>query len=148
MCSSDLEFFDIRHVLAFDWSGPLRNQIYSGYPDSFRTNALDALFQGVPRSRYMHNAVGLSRQSIIILQREGTIEEIAGWLREAGAEDGLVFDNGGSVFTWAWFVNGYRGGFLFSAPDFRPPSSAVLAFELDRPLRAEPPSGSVSATVL
>jgi len=39
---------------------------------------------------------GLSAESVIVLQREGTVEEIAGWLRDAGAEDGFILDNGGS----------------------------------------------------
>ena len=33
----------------------------------------------------------------MVLQREGTIEEIGAALREAGADDGLILDNGGSV---------------------------------------------------
>ena len=162
------EFDDIRHVLAYDpkqvnpnrddpkkWyyknypdGQSIANAIYEGYPDAFAENARKALRDGVPRARYLQNALGLSEQNVFILQREGTVEEVGQWLCDAGADDGLIFDNGGSVFTWAWFVNAPLGGFLFSAPDFRPNSSAVLALILKGPCRTDLPSGSVSPTVL
>jgi len=155
------QFYDIRHVLAFDRaqeSGKkIEAEIYEGYPDHFRENALKALEKGVPRNRYMHNCLGLSEDSLFILQREGTIEEIAYWLWEAGARDGVILDNGGSVFCWTWWLNpegpypktGYpKGGFLFTAPDFRLPSSAVIAFVLKGPAATDLPSGSVSFSVV
>lgn len=166
------EIYDIRHVLAYDrtqvnparatqdkWyyknvypdGKAIEEAIYADYendPSAFRAQAMDALRKGVPRARYLQNAVGLSSKSVFILQREGTLEEVGRWLADAGAEDGLIFDNGGSVFTWAWFVNAFAGGFLFSAPDFRSPSSAIVVFVLKGPVRANLPSGSISPAVI
>lgn len=144
-------FYDIRHVLAFDRQHDLGKQIeaeiYDSYPERFRENALRAWREkGVPRNRFLHNCLGLSDDSIFILQREGTIEEVATWLKEAGAKDGLILDNGGSVFCWAWWMYP-QGGFLFAAPDFRPPSSAVIAFVLKGPVQTALPGGSVSFSV-
>ena len=161
------EFYDIRQVLAYDrkqinpsatdrskWhyrnfpdGATIENKIYKDFPSAFRENARDALLKGVPRARYFQNSIGLSKDKIFILQCEGTVEEIAQRLRDAGAEDGLIFDCGGSVFTWAWFVDAYKGGFLFAAPDFRPPTSALLAFVLKGPVCVDLPGGSVSPAV-
>jgi len=142
------QFYDIRHVLAFDREHPLGRQIeaeiYEGYPEGFRENVLRVWREkGIPRNRFLHNCLGLSEDSVIILQREGTIEEVAHWLREAGAKDGLILDNGASVFCWAWWLYP-KGGFLFTAPDYRPPASAVIAFVLKGPAVTNLPSGSVS----
>jgi hypothetical protein len=95
----------------------------------------------------LHNCIGLSNESIFILQREGTPEEVANFLREAGAEDGIILDNGGSVACWAWWLYP-RGGFLFSAPDFRPPASSILAFVLKGPVGVNLPGGSVAYTIV
>ena len=146
------QFYDIRHVLAFDRGTELGRQIereiYQGYPERFRENALRALTQkGVPRNRYLHNCLGLSDDHIFILQREGTIEEVAHYLREAGAKDGIILDNGASVFCWVWWLHP-KGGFLINAPDYRPPASAVIAFVLEGPVAANLPSGSVSFSVV
>jgi hypothetical protein len=146
------QFYDIRHVLAFDTSRPegkkIEAEIFAGYPERFRENALKALLQdGVPRSRYLHNCIGLSDDRIFILQREGTIEEMGHWLKEAGAEDGIILDNGGSVACWAWCVYP-NGGFIFAAPDYRPPATSIIAFVLKGPVRTNLPGGSVSYTVL
>ncbi|MDZ7412669.1 MAG: hypothetical protein ONB15_03940 [candidate division KSB1 bacterium] len=146
------QFYDIRHVLAFDGGQPLGQQIqaevYEGYPARFRENALRALREkGVPRNRFLHNCLGLSDDSIFILQREGTPEEVAHWLKEAGAKDGVILDNGASVFCWTWWLYP-KGGFLFTAPDFRPKASAVLAFILKGPARTNLPGGSVSYSVV
>ena len=146
------QFYDIRHVLAFDREREPGRQIeaelYQDYPGRFRENAIKAwLEKGVPRNRYLHNCLGLSDDRVFILQREGTIEEIANWLKEAGAKDGVILDNGGSVFCWAWWLYP-KGGFLFTAPDFRPPSSAVIAFVLKGPATTSLPGGSVSFSVV
>ena len=145
------EFYDVRHVLAFDRERAagreIESAIYQGYPERFRKNALQALRAGVPRNRFLHNCLGLSEKRIFILQREGTIEEVAGWLHEAGAEDGLILDNGASVFCWAWWVN-RNGGFIFTAPDYRLNASAVIAFVLKGAKSIDLPSGSTSFTVL
>jgi hypothetical protein len=146
------QFYDIRHVLAFDTSWAegreINAQLYEGYPDRFRQNALRALQElGVPRSRYLHNCIGLSPNSIVLLQREGTVEEVALGLREAGAQDGLILDNGGSVACWAWSVYP-RGGFLFAAPDYRPNATSIIALVLGGPVRTRLPGGSVSYTVV
>lgn len=151
-------YYDIRHILAIDRSTPagmeIEKQIYQGYPIQFKENALKMLRdKGIPRNRYLHNCIGISNENVIILQREGTVEEMAYRLKKAGAVDGLILDNGGSVFCWAWWVNpqgpfpekGFsKGGYLFSAPDFRPPSSAVIAFVLKGSAGTNLPGGSVS----
>jgi len=146
------QFYDIRHVLAFDREHPLGQQIeaeiFADYPQCFRENALRAWRErGVPRNRFLHNCVGLSEDRVFILQREGTIEEVAAWLQEAGANNGLILDNGASVFCWAWWLYP-NGGFLFTAPDYRPPASAVLAFVLKGPTATDLPGGSASFTVI
>jgi hypothetical protein len=145
------QFYDVRHVLAFDVSREegkkVEADIFRDYPDRFRENALDALRQGVPRNRYLHNCIGLSENNIFILQREGTIEEVAHSLRDAGAEDGLILDNGGSVACWAWWVYP-NGGYIFAAPDFRPNATSIIAFVLQGPVRTYLPGGSVSYTVV
>jgi hypothetical protein len=146
------QFYDIRHVLAFEREHPLGKQIeaflYEGYPERFRENALRAWREkGVPRNRFLHNVLGLSDNSIFILQREGTIEEVAHWLKEAGASDCLILDNGASPFCWAWWPYP-KGGFLFTAPDFRPKASAVIAFILKGPAATDLPGGSVSFSIV
>ena len=145
-------YYDIRHVLAIDRTTPegrrIEAEIFEGYPVRFRQNALNALIEkGVPRNRFLHNALGLSNGSVFILQREGTPEEIAFYLKEAGAEDGIILDNGGSVFCWVWWIYP-KGGYLFNAPDFRTPSSAVIAFVLSGSAAIDLPGGSVSFTVV
>lgn len=146
------QFYDIRHVLAFDREHALGQQIeakvFAGYPERFRDNALRAWRnQGIPRNRFLHNCLGLAEDRLFILQREGTIEEVAYWLRDAGAKDGLILDNGASVFCWAWWLYP-QGGFLFTAPDYRPNASAVLTFVLKGPTATDLPGGSVSFSVV
>ena len=145
------QYRDIRHVLAFDEQTPqgkkIKNEIYANYPACFRDNALRALReQGVPRQRFLHNCVGLSDDSIFILQKEGTVEEVGAHLKEAGGQEGMILDNGASVFCWAWWPYP-DGGFIFNAPDFRPGTSALIAFVLRGPARTALPNGSVSFTV-
>lgn len=146
------QFYDIRHVLAYDVRRPdgkrVEEAVFQGYPERFREQALRALWEhGVPRNRYLHNSIGLSRDTVILLQREGTPEEIGHWLREAGAEDGILLDNGGSVACWGSWVYP-SGGIVFAAPDYRPLATSVLAFVLKGPVRADLPGGSVSFTVV
>jgi len=153
------EFYDARHVLHYPVSSREREhelrQLYEGYPRMFRGRLLAAWRSGRPRSRYLHNAVGIGSKGIVILQRHGTIEEIAQWLRDEGADDGMILDNGGSVFTWAWWptrdisrVNGRRiiqsGHSVFNAPDWRPASISLIAFVLKGPVRHNEPAGSVA----
>ena len=146
------QFYDIRHALAFDFNTPAGRRIeagiYDGYPERFRGNALKALNdKGTPRNRFLQNAMGLCEENLYILQREGTIEEIGHGLKEAGAKEGIILDNGGSVFCWAWWVHP-KGGYIFTAPDFRPPSSAVIALVLKGPAQTDLPGGSVSFSVV
>lgn len=146
------QFYDIRHVLAFERERAegvqIEAEVYDGYPDRFRENLLRVWREkGVPRSRYLHSCLGLSGDTIIILQREGTIEEIALWLNESGAMDGVILDNGASPFCWAWWLYP-KGGFLFTAPDFRPRSSAIIALILKGPPNVHLPGGSVGATIV
>ncbi len=142
-------FYDIRHVLAFDHhraaGNEVRRGLYRGYPAEFQANIRAAWAEsGVPRARYAHNALGLSSRELIILQREGTIEEIATMLSEAGAEEGIILDNGGSIACWAWWVNAYTGGIVSPTVDYRAPGTSVIGFVLKGPLNIALPGGSVS----
>jgi len=166
------QFYDVRHVFWFPIH-PIGKErcpaaeeellgIYKKFldaPDAFRKTLLSELEAGRPRSRYLHNAIGIAPDRIVILQRHGTPEEIGQWLREEGAEDGLILDNGGSVFTWAWWaykdiirVDDKRlvrtGNVIFSAPDWRPETISLVAFVLRGPARhVEPPGTIAMATV-
>lgn len=155
------QFYDFRHVLYFPVMRGYKQgkqqvqRIYEGYPHQFKDRLRQAWQEGHPRSRYLHNAVGIGRDRIVIVQRHGTVEEIAEWLREEGAEDGLILDNGGSVFTWAWWA--FReavkskgkgavktGNVIFSAPDWRRPTISLIAFVLKGPPRHSEPLGAVA----
>ena len=142
------EFYDARHLLAFDHHREagerIRQDIYRGYPASFEQNVRDAWQAGVPRARYAHNAVGLSRDALFVVQREGTIEEIGHTLRDAGADNGLILDNGGSVACWVWWANLYAGGIVSPTVDYRPPGTSAIAVVLKGPLDVDIPGGSVS----
>jgi hypothetical protein len=143
------QFYDIRHVLAFDRRREegerIREQIYRGYPQAYRDNVRRAWRDlGVPRARYVHNAIGVSADTLTIVQREGTVEEIGEALKSAGATDGLILDNGGSVACWVWWANGYAGGIISPTVDYRPPGTSAIAFVLKGPVNIELPGGSVS----
>lgn len=147
------QFYDLRHVLAFDHHKDhgvrVRDDSYRDYPSRFRENALSAWRDaGVPRARYFHNAVGFSQDALFVLQREGTVEEIGAALRTAGAEDGIILDNGGSVACWAWWLNQYCGGLVSPTIDYRPPGTSAIAFVLKGPVSHDLPGGSVSYSVL
>ena len=76
----------------------IRQEIYAGYPAAFAANVQRAWRErGVPRARYVHNAVGVNATEVIVVQREGTIEEIGQALVDAGAADGVILDNGGRM---------------------------------------------------
>jgi hypothetical protein len=141
-------FYDARHVLAFDSRREeglcIGQRIYDDYPRSFEENMRAALRAGAPRARYFHNAVGLSSTDLIIVQREGTIEEIAAALKDAGADEGVILDNGGSVACWAWWINDHAGGLVSPTVDYRPRGTSAIAFLLRGPVRPELPGGSVS----
>ncbi|HVT46279.1 MAG TPA: hypothetical protein VHD57_00705 [Vicinamibacterales bacterium] len=146
------QFYDVRHVLAFDprreEGEAARQAIYRDYPRSFRDNVRSAWRDlGVPRARYVHNAVGVSTDGLVIVQREGTIEEIGAALFAAGADDGIILDNGGSVVCWAWWANDYAGGVVSPTVDYRPPGTSAVAFILKGPTRINLPGGSVSYSV-
>jgi len=142
------EFYDARHLLAFDQHREagerIRLDIYRGYPATFEQQVRAAWAAGVPRARYVHNAVGLSADALFILQREGTVEEIGEALRDAGADDGLILDNGGSIVCWVWWANDYAGGIVSPTVDYRPPGTSAIAFVLKGPLKVDLPGGSVS----
>jgi hypothetical protein len=126
------QFYDIRHVLAFEHhraeGEAIRRAVYQGYPGAFRENVRRAWRQlGVPRARYFHNAIGLSSDAVFVLQREGTIEEIGAHLLRAGADDGIILDNGGSIVCWAWWVNDYTGGTISTTVDYRPDGTSAIA---------------------
>lgn len=147
------QFYDLRHVLAFDHHKEhgvrVRNCGYRDYPARFRENALIAWRDyGVPRARYFHNAIGFSRDALFVVQREGTVEEVGAALREAGADDGIILDNGGSVVCWAWWLNQYCGGIVSPTVDYRPPGTSAIAFVLKGPVTHDLPGGSVSYSVL
>jgi hypothetical protein len=145
-------FYDARHLLAFDHHREagerIRQQIYHGYPDHFEANVRAAWREwGVPRARYVHNAIGLSADALFVLQREGTVEEIGAALAAAGADDGLILDNGGSVVCWVWWANLGAGGIVSPTIDYRPPGTSAIAFLLKGPRTIDLPGGSVSYTV-
>ena len=147
------DFYDIRHVLAFD---PRREagericqEIYDGYPATFAANVQRAWRErGVPRARYVHNAVGVSPSEVIVVQREGTIEEIGQALVDAGAEDGVILDNGGSVVCWVWWANLYAGGTVSTTVDYRPDSTSAIAFILKGPMMTDLQGDGASFTVI
>jgi hypothetical protein len=146
-------FYDIRHVFAFDQHRPegeaLRRSIYEGYPAAFRTNVRRAWSElGAPRARYVHSAIGMSAGAVIVIQREGTVEEIGTMLAAAGAEDGIILDNGGSVVCWAWWANLYAGGIVSPTVDYRPHGTSAIAFVLKGPTNVHLPGGSVSYSVI
>jgi hypothetical protein len=145
-------FYDVRHVLAYDHhrvaGEQIRRDIYRDYPGEFRENVRRAWSErGVPRARYVHNAIGFSPDELVTIQREGTIEEIGGALGAAGVHDGIILDNGGSVAAWAWWVNAYAGGLVSPTVDYRPPGTSAIAFVLKGPRDIELPGGSVSYSV-
>jgi hypothetical protein len=145
-------FYDVRHLFAFDprttEGDAIRSRIYAGYPERFRENVRAVWRSGVPRARYVHNAIGLSDDAIVIAQREGTVEEIGLALKDAGASDGIILDNGGSVACWAWWVNDYAGGLLSPTVDYRPPGTSAIAFVLKGAVKPTLPGGSVSFSAL
>jgi hypothetical protein len=123
----------------------IRRAIYDGYPQTFRANVERAWRDlGVPRARYVHNAIGVAFDSLVVVQREGTIEEIGAALLAAGASDGIILDNGGSIACWAWWINDYAGGLVSPTIDYRPPGTSAIAFVLKGPTRVNLPGGSVS----
>jgi hypothetical protein len=143
------QFYDIRHVLAFDPRREdgqrIRDGIYRDYPAGFAANVTRAWREeGVPRSRYVHNAVGVSDGAVVIVQREGTVEEIGEALAAAGADDGVILDNGGSVACWVWWANQYDGGIISPTVDYRPPGTSAIGFMLKGPMNIRMPGGSVS----
>jgi hypothetical protein len=147
------QFYDVCHVLAFDHHGmqgaEIHHMIYRDYPRGFFDHVHTAWREvGIPRARYFHNAIGLSSDAIFVLQQEGTVEEIGASLRAAGADDGVILDNGGSVVCWVWWANLYAGGTVSTTVDYRPDGTSALAFLLKGPLMTDLPGGSVSYTVL
>ena len=142
-------FYDVRHVLAFDPRRDdgerIRQETYAGYPSTFAANVQRAWRdRGVPRARYVHNAVGVNANEVIVVQREGTIEELGQALVDAGADDGVILDNGGGVVCWVWWANDYRGGIISPTVDYRPPGTSAIVFELKGPVHVDLPGGSVS----
>ena len=145
-------FYDVRVLFAFDPHSPeggaVRGRIYAGYPERFRLNVRAAWRSGVPRARYVHNAIGLSHDALFILQREGTVEEIGLALKEAGATDGIILDNGRSVACWVWWANQYGGGLVSPTVDYQPPGTSAIALVLKGPILTDLARGSVSNTAL
>jgi hypothetical protein len=146
------EFSYVRHLLAYYPRGSkgaaLAHDLYDGYPERFGDNVRRAWLSGAPRAKYVHNAVGLGPDRIVIVQKEGTVEEIGAALHDAGADDGVILDNGGSVACWVWWANDYAGGLVSPTVDYRPPASSVVALVLKGPSASDLPGGSVSYTVL
>ena len=147
------QFYDIRHVLAFDHhrmqGDEIRHMIYRDYPRGFKDHVLSAWREvGIPRARFFHNAIGLSSDAVIVLQQEGTVEEIGAALKTAGADDGILLDNGGSVVCWVWWANLYAGGTVSTTVDYRPDGTSAIAFILKGPMMTDLPGGSVSYTVV
>jgi len=153
------EFYDLRHLFHFNLKDPSEQEhlraLTALYGDTaaLKEAVLGVWHGGRPRSRYFHNATGIGHDRLVIVQRHGTPEELGQWLLEAGAEDGILLDNGGSAFTWGWFAGtGHtdgrrRGGVVFSSPDWRPPSISCLAITLKGSARHNETPGSVSFSV-
>jgi hypothetical protein len=81
------------------------------------------------------------------LQREGTIEEIADGVKMAGAEDGLILDNGEAWLVWVWWANSYAGRIVSPTIDHRPLGTSAIVFLLRGPVCVDLPGGSVSYSV-
>jgi len=153
------QFYDIRHLFYFNLAEQEEQNLLRdltslyGDPAEFRKQLLELWLSGRPRSRYLHNAIGVGPDRLVIVQRYGTPEEIGVWLRDAGATDGILLDNGGSTFTWGWWAGvgtrdgRRRGGVIFSSPDWRPPSISVIAIVLNGAVRHDEPPGSIGFTV-
>jgi hypothetical protein len=146
------QFYDVRHARAFDHRREegerTRRARYDGSPATFSRNTKQAWHElGVPRARYFHNAVGLAPDAVTVVQREGTVEEVGGALQRAGADEGIILDNGGSVVCWAWWANQYAGGVVSPTVDYRPPGRSAIVFVLKGPVRTDLPGGSVSYSV-
>jgi hypothetical protein len=146
------QFYDVRHALAFDHhreeGETIRRALYDGYPGAFSRNVRAAWQErGVPRARYFHNAIGIGPQGVVVVQQEGTIEETGAALQRAGAADGIILDNGGSVVCWVWWANQYSGGVVSPTVDYRPDGTSAIVFVLKGPVRTDLPGGSVSYSV-
>jgi hypothetical protein len=147
------QFYDIRHVLAFDHhrmqDAEIRHMIYRDYPRGFRENVLAAWRDvGIPRARYFHSSIGLSADAVTILQQEGTVEEVGAALKAAGADEGIILDNGGSVVCWVWWANLYAGGTVSTTVDYRPDSTSAIAFILKGPMMTDLQGDGASFTVI
>ena len=76
------------------------------------------------------------------------MEEIGAALKAAGADDGLILDNGGSVVCWVWWANLYSGGTVSTTVDYRADATSAIAFLLKGPLMTDLPGGSVSYSAI
>ena len=93
----------------------------------------EARSMGLKReNNYLHNAVGVSPDHLIVVVAHGPLEQIGELARTAGATHALVVDNGGSVQI-GFRRPGPRTDLtpLFQAPDFRQPTITLAAYELD-----------------
>jgi hypothetical protein len=125
-------------VLAFDQhrseGEEIRRGLYGDYPRAFPENVRRAWRDlGTPRARYFHNAIGMSSDALVVVQREGTVEELGAPLEQAGAADGIILDNGGSVACWVWWATAYAGGLVSPTVDYRPQGTSAIAFVLKGP---------------
>ena len=98
----------------------------------------------MPRARYVHNAIGLSADDAVRAAARGHGRGDRRRARDAGADDGVILDNGGSVVCWVWWANLYAGGIVSPTVDYRPPGTSAIAFVLKGPLNVDLPGGSVS----
>lgn len=90
--------------------------------------------EGMPRERdYLLNAMGLSPEGdVIVVQRHGSVEDLAATLIHAGAERGILLDEGGSV---SCLMGGSKEDFpggrtLLASHYHRPRGLALLVFKL------------------
>jgi hypothetical protein len=139
-------------VLAFDQhrseGEEIRRGLYGDYPRAFPENVRRAWRDlGTPRARYFHNAIGMSSDALVVVQREGTVEELGAALEQAGAADGIILDNGGSVPCWVWWAMAYAGGLVSPTVDYRPHGTSAIAFVLKGPSNVTLPGGSVAFSV-
>jgi len=139
--------FTIGHLVAIDrrtTKGKVAlTQLYTASPASVRDHR-DLRLPRNPTTSTMPSRFSADR--LVILQREGTIEEIAACTERGGCRrTSILLDNAGQVFCWAWWVTDPR--VPSTGADFRESSSALLALWLARAGADALPSGSLSYTL-
>ena len=133
------QFYDIAHVVQISdrtvtgsENDKERNrdfaiaaEVFKNYPWEFKKRFTELLGKGFPRASYYFDVVGVSDSRLMVLNMQGTIEDVARYAISKGMKEGIIVDEGGSLATWAWY-HGDRGGFENVSMYFRP--SAISTF--------------------